>query len=316
MIRRLLLALVITLLMATTAQAQSAVTGLDRLEIELWPDYDRPALLVLLTGVLPPGTVLPANVRLPIPAEAELHVVARISDNSEMIDDVTYNTETGQEGQQFLTFTAPDLRFRVEYYLPFTAEGDDREFGFTWQSDLEIFLLAVLIQQPLNAVNFTTEPVAPTIQPRDEGFNYHVFPEQPMVAGQQFTVQGSYTLRPAMQSVNALATAQAAGNPPGSSTAIPVDPDPAGDNPGFLSYWPIILAAIGGLVLLALAGWLLLVRRTPAPPGRKATPRRPQTSGRKQAATRDSAVRFCHQCGQAIQPGDHFCRNCGATIKQ
>jgi hypothetical protein len=317
MLRRLFLALIVALLITSTAQAQSAVTGLDRLEIELWPDYDRPALLVLLTGVLPPGTALPANVRLPIPAEAELHVVARISDTSEMIDDVSYNTEVGDDGQQFLTFTAPDLRFRVEYYLPYTAEGDERQFAFSWQSDLEIVLLAVLIQQPLNAVNFSTEPAAPTVQPGEEGFNYHAFPEQPVVAGQQFAVQGSYTLRPAVLSANALATAQAAGSPPGASTAVPADSDPAGNTPGLLRYWPIILAAIAGLVLLALAGWLLLFRRTaPAPTGRKATPRRPQTPERKQTAAGGSAVGFCHQCGQAIQPGDHFCRNCGATIKQ
>ena len=115
--RRLLCTLIVTLclgLAAPTVRAQTPVTALDRLEIELWPDYDRPALLVLLTGVLPPGTAMPAAVSIPIPADADINAVARISDTSEMIDDVTYNTDAGENDQQHLTFTTPDLRFRVE----------------------------------------------------------------------------------------------------------------------------------------------------------------------------------------------------------
>jgi hypothetical protein len=311
-----LIALLGLSLLTHTASAQTSVTTLDRLEIELWPDYDRPDLLVLLTGVLPPGTAMPATLQIPIPADAEINAVARISDTSEMIDDITYDTETAENDQQLLTFSIPDLRFRVEYYVPYTITENEHRFAFTWQSDLDILSTAVLVQQPLNALNFLLDPPAPTVQPRDEGISYHVYAEQPTVPGQPFTVQGSYTLSPNQPSAVALSTAQAAGNPPGSSTAVPVTPQAT--TPSILTNWPAILAAVIGLALLALAGWQFLSRRgAAAAPARKPTPRRaaPTTQpGRPSAGNND--VRFCHSCGHTIEPGDRFCRNCGTTLKQ
>jgi hypothetical protein len=37
----------------TTGFAQKPVSVIDSLDIEIWPDYDRASVLVLLTGTLP-----------------------------------------------------------------------------------------------------------------------------------------------------------------------------------------------------------------------------------------------------------------------
>ncbi|HEX6387566.1 MAG TPA: hypothetical protein VF177_23100, partial [Anaerolineae bacterium] len=114
----LLLLIILAAPFPSVASAQSETTAIESLAVEFWPDYDRPAVLVLLTGTLPADTPLPATVTLPLPQEADLNAVARISDDNVMIDDIEYTTGADQ-----LTFTTPDRRFRIEYYLPYTADG-------------------------------------------------------------------------------------------------------------------------------------------------------------------------------------------------
>jgi hypothetical protein len=62
----------------TTGFAQKPVSVIDSLDIEIWPDYDRASVLVLLTGTLPRDTQFPASVTLPLPETAQLNAVARI----------------------------------------------------------------------------------------------------------------------------------------------------------------------------------------------------------------------------------------------
>ena len=102
-------------LAATSGVAAQTTAGqLTTLAVELWPDYDRPAVLVLLTAELPAGTALPATVTIPLPGEADVNAVARFDDTGAMLSDVDYTTSAGQ-----LTLTTPANRFRVEYYAPY-----------------------------------------------------------------------------------------------------------------------------------------------------------------------------------------------------
>ncbi len=63
--RNIIVFLFIALLIpATQGQAQNEISAIDSLAIELWPDYDRSSVLVLLTGLLPADTRFPACVGL------------------------------------------------------------------------------------------------------------------------------------------------------------------------------------------------------------------------------------------------------------
>ena len=53
MMRTLSLLLLLLFTAVIPVAAQDEVTELDQMTVELWPDYDRPAMLVLLTGTLP-----------------------------------------------------------------------------------------------------------------------------------------------------------------------------------------------------------------------------------------------------------------------
>src|SRR5690606_4323832 len=61
------LALLLSAAILPSAAAQTPSAALASLAVELWPDYDRPAVLVLLTGALPASAPLPATVTIPVP---------------------------------------------------------------------------------------------------------------------------------------------------------------------------------------------------------------------------------------------------------
>ncbi|MHC4725508.1 MAG: hypothetical protein ACYS9V_14945, partial [Planctomycetota bacterium] len=151
------------------AYTQSKVTAIDSLFIDFWPDYDRTSTLVLLTGALPANTKLPATVTLPFPEKAQLHAVARIdSSDGVMKDDILSSLTPGK-----LTFTTPDLRFRLEYYLPYAVNDNRRTFSFTWLADVSVNSLTLRVQKPLSASSLITEPATTNVFRGEDGFTYH-----------------------------------------------------------------------------------------------------------------------------------------------
>ncbi|MCI0397141.1 MAG: hypothetical protein L0322_19675, partial [Chloroflexi bacterium] len=179
--------LLVTVLLLTTpvpGLAQAPAGTLAQLAVDLWPDYDRPAVLVLLTGTLPADTPLPATVTLPFPAEATLNAVARITGDNNMVDDVSYDTTNGQ-----LTLTTPDLRFRVEYYLPYTEEAGQRTFTFAWQDGPAVAELAASVQQPAAASELATTPAAESVTVGQDTLRYHNLPIVSLPAGAPYTLE-------------------------------------------------------------------------------------------------------------------------------
>ncbi|MEW5986538.1 MAG: zinc ribbon domain-containing protein [Chloroflexota bacterium] len=280
---------------------QTPAAALERVQVELWPDYDQPSLLVLISGDLPAGTPLPAEVTVPLLPGARLNAVARIRSDGTMIDDVTYRTSP--DGQQ-LTLTTPDLSFRVEYYVPYTADGDERRFTFTWTAETPVNQFRVSVQQPTAATNLTTTP-AGTPRTGFGGLQYTDLPAQALALGDSYQVQVRYTTasgelsapsETAAFSNNVVDTPAAAeGNSASSST---------------LRWVGIGAGAVVSVGLIGYGVYMLAQSRRPVEPVRptRARPGRQATAG--------GAVRFCHQCGQSVQPGDRFCRNCGTAVKQ
>ncbi len=148
-----LLLFLLAMILPATGHTQGQVTVIDALVVDLWPDYDRASVLVLLTGTLSADTKLPATVLFPVPETAQLNAVARIdSSDGIMKDDILSGPVPGG-----FRFTTPDLRFRVEYYLPYAVNNNRRTFNFTWLADLSVNRLQVKVQQPIYASSLATE---------------------------------------------------------------------------------------------------------------------------------------------------------------
>ncbi len=276
------------------SQAQTEVTALEKLQVDLWPDYDRSAVLVLLTGALPEGTTFPAMVTLPLPEGADFNVVARIdASDGNMKDDIEFTTDAGK-----VSFTTPDLAFRIEYYLPYTADGLNRSFNFTWVGGMPVNQLQVSVQQPTAATSLITEPAATSSVTGRDGFTYHTLPAQVVPAGQPYAVRLNYTMSSAQLSVPQAGPLITDVQTTGFTSRVAPESGPD---------WPIIVAAAVAIALaVALITWQIATSRATAK-SRKPRPVRVESS--------TSTVRYCHICGQPLQSGDKFCRECGTAVK-
>jgi len=288
------LLLLVMLLIPMSGLAQSSIATIETLTVAFWPDYDRAAVLVLLTGTLPEDSALPATVTIPLPAQAELNAVARVDPGDGRMIDITEFSV----GEREVTFTTPDPSFRVEYYFPYAADGNQREFSYTWLSELTVNQINISIQQPSAATSLLTEPSGFSLIAGQDGFTYHSLTGPSVPAGQPFSVQVSYIMSrselSAQRSGPSLTDAQTTG----------FSPTPASD--GNID-WPLIGVAAGGLVVVIVLTWQIATARA------SSRPRKPRPAARAQR--QQAPARYCHICGQPLQQGDKFCRECGTAVK-
>ncbi len=275
-----------------TGHAQNVATAIDSLVIEFWPDYDKASVLVLLTGTLPDDIKLPVAVTLPIPETAQVNAVARIdSKDGQMIDDIS--SSTGPSGT--LKFITPDLRFRVEYYFPYTVNNNQRSFDYTWIADLSVNKLELKVQQPLSASFLSTAPGAGNVVKGGDGFDYHTYPVRSVPAGQPFSVQVEYKMTTAKLSVESR---------PQQNNSRPTPAMPGRSTTGSGIRWPIVAMVVGGLIIIIALVWQIASRR---PWSGKRKPIHKQAAGQSQA-------KFCRNCGEPVDEGDNFCRGCGKDL--
>jgi hypothetical protein len=281
----LLLLALLVLVPSSAARAQSPVMSIPRLEIALWPDYDQPSVLVMLTADLGAGTPLPAVVALPLPADARLNAVARIDENGDMLADVPYQTGPGQ-----ITLTVPSPRLRVEYYAPYRVEGDQRSFTYTWLADLPVERLDLTVQRPTSAGSLSTEPAALNVGSGGDGLVYHVLPAQVVPAGRSFSVRVAYAMAAPRLSVASQSEAGGASPPPASSS------------PATPSGWLQPATAVAAVLAAAAVTWAI---------ARRGSPRAARTSRQGDGGP---APRFCAACGKPLTAGGRFCSHCGEAV--
>jgi hypothetical protein len=294
----ILFILLLIILPVTGLHAQEEANRLEQLVVDLWPDFDQPSVLVLLTGRLPDNTPLPATVTVPVPENGTLHAVAVISSDNQMFE-VPYTFEDGH-----LQLTIDEPRFRVEYYQPYEADNLSRRFTFNWQSDLVVDDLNVSLQQPAQATSLTTTPTAEAVGQGGDGLTYHDFVAA-LTAGETFQLDVQYEM-----GSNALTA---------SATSVPATiPAPAatGDSAtGRTMNWPLFLGGAGVLLVVLALIWQIWGNQAPARPPRKPPVRREGTVRRAPARASGSA-RFCHNCGAEAASGDRFCRECGTELRK
>jgi hypothetical protein len=274
-----------------TGYTQDKATAIDSLLIELLPDYDRASVLVLLTGALPADTKLPATVIVPIPKTAQLNAVARIdSSDGQMKDDIF--SSPVPNGISFIT---PDLRFRLEYYLPYAVNNNQRTFSFSWLASISVNRFKLKIQRPLFASQLTTDPASINVFSGEDGFTYYAFPEKAIPAGQSFSVRVDYTMSTDQLSAERLAPPSARQQESGL---------PSTTKTGENFNWPLLAVVAGGLIIIMVFVWKIAIRRSESK----------QSKPHNATTKKELNSKFCSNCDNPVDTDDKFCSNCGAGL--
>jgi ribosomal protein L40E len=311
----LLIMLVLMVWLTPTAFAQTPPV-VSSLIVELWPDYDRASVLVLITGTVAGA---PSDLTIPLPANADLNVVARVTSDGNMIDDIVVDSSV--PGQ--ISFTSPEQVFRVEYYVPYELSGTERSFTFEWTAPFDVTKMDVAVQQPTGTAVMTLEPAAENFGISDsDGFTYYVMPSQAVAAGETYTLTISYDNPTGQLSIDNLPTPVNSGSNTAADTAVAPAPAPAATSTSFdwAANLPWILGGAGLLLIIAGLVWQFTSNRAQSSPSsepkrpakRKSTKTKTTTASAK---PKKKAARFCHECGASLGPHDKFCRECGTAVK-
>jgi len=178
--RAVLMLTLLALAAPLAAQGTTAVTQLpatpaarlDRLEVSLWPEYDRLAMLVLYRATLAPQAKLPATVTLPIPAIAGMpHAVATRGADGQLLNAQFTREVAGEWARVVILTNSPAVQ--LEYYAELATDGSKRRFAFSWPGGPEIGALTFEVQQPPTATSLTLTPAAASQSVHDDGLTYH-----------------------------------------------------------------------------------------------------------------------------------------------
>ncbi len=288
----LILLVFFVLMPMTSGFAQNQVSVIDSLDIDIWPDYDKKSVLVLMTGTLPGDTQFPASVTLPLPEAALLNAVARIdSKDGNMKDDILSSPSPGGA----LTFITPDLRFRVEYYLPYAVNENQRSFDYHWLASVSVTNFQLRVQRPLSAITLKTEPATTNLVRGGDGFDYHAFSTRTIPAGQSFSLSVEYQMTTPQLSASMLP-------PPKTNAQTPALPATPSTGSGI--NWALVAVVSGLFIIIVVLMWQMVFRR-------------PSSNTRKPAdsrAEKQMQAKFCHDCGEPIDEDYRFCSGCGSKL--
>ncbi len=302
----------IVLSSAPPARAQQpAGLEIQQLQVDLWPQYDDPRLLVIYKGDLsaPPDQPL----RFPIPAGAKVNAVAHLDDQDSLINETWDSQPSGD--QQVITFTPATARFQLEYYLDVISAGPDRSFTVNIDVDGQtVNSLGIAVQQPAGAANLQGEPALSGPVAGFQGLSYFSRQLQNVQSGQTVRQTVTYTKSDDTLTVDQI-------GPAGSDAASSPSSD-ASSGSGFATnladrsatrFWLPIGAAVVILMGLALIGvGALRARQQDVEAVRPAARRRGRRTRPQRAADEGGHASFCHQCGAPFEPADQFCGECGA----
>jgi hypothetical protein len=211
-------ALALLLALAVPAPSLAQLTdSIDRLEISIWPEYDRPEALVILKAWLPQDASLPRYLALPLPADSTPHAVAKRDPGGELLL-AAHTIIDGADGKQVRI--AADMReVRLEYYAPISFDGDTRSYTFVWPGPVAFDVAVWELQQPVGATNVAVTP-APTAQASGfDGLTYFRGELGSRQVGERFTLDISYTKASSQLTLAAL-------QPPPGVEALTTEPQP------------------------------------------------------------------------------------------
>jgi zinc ribbon protein len=277
-----------------TVQAQTPIK-LSSLQVQLWPEYDQPSMLVIYDFRLPESTKLPVSVSMTFPKEAHLVAVASQASDGSLLNTDYIGPNVTESLQTITIQIQTSTTYHIEYYQPLSRTGKQRQFTYLWPGDYAIDDISISIRVPPDTTSIVTDPIMKSTKGADGSSNL-IKDFGGLGAGQEFPLQVSYTKTTDTLSVPAESVQPS--KPIGSNT------------PGRVllsNYLPYALGALGIAAIAAASIYLLQPHNRYALQKRRSHPPRKETQAKTEI--------YCHQCGARAEPGDRFCRVCGTRLR-
>ncbi len=303
--RKWLLSLILTLALFTpfSAQAQNPLV-FSSLQIGIWPEFDRPNVLIIYQITLSSATTFPASVSLRIPASAgePNAVAARLVDGSLVNIDYTPKV-SGQWA--IINFSTTASEVQLEYYDPsLTKDGNTRHFTYDWPGDYAVSQLTIQVQQPLGATNMRISPSLGSGSVGSDSLTYYTQDVGSVSSGQNFQITIDYQKSSDVLTAENLPIESSAPIPQGTSSDLNLQ-----------SWIPWGLGIIGaGLIIGGIVWYMRTGRQRTVPQARRQRPRASTYNPDVDSGSANIGV-YCAQCGKRALPGDQFCRSCGSPIR-
>jgi hypothetical protein len=274
---------------SAVAQTTGGAQGNPRLAslgIEIWPEYDRPAVLVILKGTVAEGVKLPAAValRLPVAAGGPTAVAYSATADGNLLN-LNYQPATAGEFVN-ITFDVPERFFHVEFYDPITTTTPGRDYRYIWPGDLAADRVTVAVQEPAGATALAVEPSLDIVSMGQEGLRYRAAELGAVAVGKALPIVVRYTKSDARPSAEIMKP-----QPREAPAAVASTADT--DTP------------VSGRVLALRAGALLTVGASSAYIWRRR---------RRAVPPAAPSHRHCIQCGAPQAHGDRYCGGCGTKL--
>jgi hypothetical protein len=277
---------------------------LDSLKVSLWPEYDRPAALVIYQALLPADVPLPARVSLPIPTVVgEPHAVA-IQDSRGDLLSVDFERRVQGEWST-ITVEAESPLVWMEYYSDLVVEEGQRSYSFIWPGGLDMDIFLFEIQQPVTASDFLVTPVGVT-QSEEGGVIYHRGSMFPKSLSTDIAISLTYSNPTASHSIDFMESGSALIRPKGTQ----------GRTPSLAEWLPWALGGLGAILVFLGIIFYIRLNRGPIQPRRRGRMQDSQPMFREGISEDlDAAAIYCHQCGTKAAITDRFCRKCGTRLR-
>jgi hypothetical protein len=292
-IRKWLFLLLLVLLIIPFSVVAQEEISLETLTVQLWPEFDQPAMLVIYDFTLPEDTSLPVEISLRIPLDATLIAVAYAPDDNLL--NLPYQDPYEENGWQIVTIQADTQAiYHIEYYAPLTRSDTQREYLYLWPGDYAVETFNVSFKPPVDTTEITTDPQMSSATTEGSALSLLEWGTSNLAADEELPIRIAYTKTSDRLGVSDQPL----------ETGI-VDESTQG-RVSLSNYLPYILGGLGAMLILVAGLYFWQTGKG------KPAPRKRHRSRDEQSE--DGEV-YCHQCGKRAQSGDRFCRTCGTRLR-
>ncbi len=281
-----------------TAQEQARIS---ELRVDIWPEFDRPAVLVIYRIVLADDITLPVVLNLRVPSQAYVNAVA-INDPEMGLLTTTYNRSVVGKWAN-LAIQVPSRKLQVEYYDALEKNGSTREISYEWPGDAPVDSFQINFHSPSGATDLDLEPAPISVAPDQYDLMNYSFEIIPLEQGETVAFSALY---------------EKADDELGIST-MPVEPViPIEETSGQMVWSDALPWILGGLGLVFIIVGLFFLYGFLGVSGWKHIGDKKITRKRKvqESSIITAAVFHCQLCGRRAQTEDKYCRACGVLLRR